>query len=266
MTFRTVAVVVAAALALSACQESTSNPGGLAGDQRRRADQLVSIFENGSTTIAYDYAANLHDGRGVTAGRAGFTTSDGDALRVITAYTAKIPGNPLARFTSELQRLADGNEDTSELPEADYIAAWRQAAADLAFRQVQDEQVDQRYFQPAMAAAGQLGLTTALARAELYDASIQHGTGTDHDALPALISRTNDAVGTPARAGERAWLDAFLTVRADDLRHPANKATQEEWAQSVDRVDCVRRIAESGNLALDAPLSVTAFGSSYNIG
>ncbi|WP_442912768.1 chitosanase [Kutzneria sp. CA-103260] len=35
----------------------------------------------------------MHDGRGVTAGRAGFTTGDGDVLRVITAFTATNPGN-----------------------------------------------------------------------------------------------------------------------------------------------------------------------------
>lgn len=240
--------------------------GGLTADQRRRADQLISVFENSTTTLQYAYAENINDGRGVTAGRAGFTTNDGDALKVIQAYDAVAPGNVLEPFIPELQRLAAaGSGDTSGLPEASYIAAWQQAAADPAFQQVQDDQVDQRYFNPAAADADQLGLTTALARAELYDASIQHGNGTEYDALPALIARTTAKVGTPAAAGESAWLDAFFTVRIDDLQNPANSATQAEWSQSVDRVECLRRIAGGGNYNLDGPLNITAFGSSYTI-
>ncbi|MEV7027138.1 chitosanase [Kitasatospora sp. NPDC093558] len=240
--------------------------GGMTADQRRRADQLISIFENSTTEIQYGYAENINDGRGVTAGRAGFTTNDGDALKVVRAYTAAVPDNPLARFIPELERLASaGSGDTSGLPEADYIAAWKQAAQDAVFRQVQDDQVDQRYFSPAMSQADRLGLTTALARAELYDASIQHGNGTEYDALPALIGRTTAKVGPPSSAGENAWLDAFFEVRIDDLTNPANGSTADEWRKSVDRVECLRRIAATGNHNLDGPLNVTAFGSSYTI-
>lgn len=240
--------------------------GGLTPDQRRRADQLISVFENSTTEIQYAYAENIHDGRGVTAGRAGFTTNDGDALKVVRAYTALSPDNPLARFIPELERLAaSGSGDTSGLPEDEYIAAWQRAAQDPAFRQVQDDQVDQRYFSPAMEQADRLGLTTALARAELYDASIQHGNGSEYDALPALVARTSAKVGSPSQAGEKAWLDAFFDVRVDDLTNPANSSTAEEWRKSVDRVECLRRIAATGNYDLDGPLSVTAFGSSYTI-
>ncbi|WP_442815518.1 chitosanase [Streptomyces sp. NBC_01207] len=51
--------------------------------------------------------ANIRDGSGVTAGRAGFTTSDGDALKVTEAYTIRSPDNPLSRFIPELRRLED---------------------------------------------------------------------------------------------------------------------------------------------------------------
>ncbi|MGW2373469.1 chitosanase [Kitasatospora sp. NPDC001683] len=265
-------VVLAGSAALAgrppaaAVAQRASADGGMTDDQHRRADQLISIFENSTTEIQYGYAQDLGDGRGVTAGRAGFTTSDGDALQVIQAYTGLVPDNPLARFIPELQRLAAaGSADTSGLPEADYLAAWQQAANDAVFRQVQDEQVAQRYFAPAMADAGQLGLSTALARAELYDASIQHSNGSAYDALPALISRTDDKVGAPAAVGEAAWLDAFFDVRIDDLLNPANSATKDEWSKSVDRVECLRRIARSGNHNLDGPLTVTAFGSSYTL-
>ncbi|MFD8708053.1 chitosanase [Kitasatospora sp. NPDC059648] len=270
------ALVAGAAWAATTAQAASDGPaaqaaaaaqaGGLTPDQRRRADQLISVFENSTTEIQYGYAENINDGRGVTAGRAGFTTNDGDALKVVRAYTAVYPDNPLARFVPELERLAAaGSGDTSGLPEADYITAWKQAAQDPAFRQVQDDQVDQRYFTPAMNQADQLGLTTALARAELYDASIQHGNGSEYDALPALIDRTNAKIGRPSTAGERAWLDAFFDVRIDDLNNPANSSTADEWRKSVDRVECLRRIAATGNYDLDGPFDITAYGSGYTI-
>ncbi|MFJ2187026.1 chitosanase [Kitasatospora sp. NPDC087861] len=281
-TRRLAAVAAAAALAAGPAWAATSASatptaataaavqkvaaGGLTPDQHRRADQLISIFENSTTELQYGYAENINDGRGVTAGRAGFTTNDGDALKVVRAYTDVAPDNPLARFIPELERLAAaGSGDTSGLPESDYIAAWKQAAEDATFRQVQDDQVDQRYFTPAMNQADQLGLTTALARAELYDASIQHGNGGEYDALPALISRTDAKVGSPSSAGENTWLNAFFDVRVDDLTNPANSSTADEWRKSVDRVECLRRIAATGNYNLDGPLNVTAFGSSYTI-
>jgi chitosanase len=259
------AISMAATLGINAVAEA-AGPEWLGGDQRRYADQMISVFENSTTTIQYDYAENLNDGRGVTAGRAGFTTNDGDALKVIEAYAALAPANPLASFIPELQRLAAaGSGDTAGLPEADYIAAWKQAAADPVFRQVQDDQVDARYFGPAMQDADQLNLHTALARAELYDAAIQHGTSGAYDGLLGLIARTNQQVGTPDQAGETAWLNAFFAVRIDDLTHPQNTATAAEWAGSVDRVSAVKRIADSGNVALTGPFSLTAFGSTYII-
>ncbi|MEU6124473.1 chitosanase [Streptomyces sp. NPDC047123] len=266
----------------------SNGDASLTAEQRRRADQLVSVFENGTTRIQYAYAENLHDGRGVTAGRAGFTTDDGDALEVVRAYTEQVPDNPLARFLPALERHADGggngngNGDAAEggeeeaggsgdpgdsaaVPDDAYIVAWKRAAADPAFREVQDAQVDARYFDPALRAARKAGLSSPLALAELYDASIQHGNGTDGDSLPALVKRTTAKVGTPAEAGEKKWLDAFFDVRVHDLRHPVNTGTAKEWRASVDRVEAVRRIAANGNDDLDGPFTVTAFGSAHTI-
>jgi Glycosyl hydrolase family 46 len=48
---------------------------GLTPDQKRRAEQLTSIFENDTTELQYAYVEDLHDGRGITAGRAGFNAA-----------------------------------------------------------------------------------------------------------------------------------------------------------------------------------------------
>jgi hypothetical protein len=75
-------------------------------------------------------------------------------------------------------------------------------------------------------------------------------------------SRTNDRTGS---ADEKAWLKAFFDVRTEDLRNPKNAATQEEWAKSTDRVDCLRRVAAADGYRLDGPLTVTAFGTTYTL-
>jgi hypothetical protein len=242
--------------------------GGLTPDQRRRADQILSTFENSTTTIQYGYAENLGDGRGVTAGRAGFCTGTGDAVLVVERYTKAKPGNVLAKFLPELRKLAkSGSAKTSGLPEAAYVKAWRQAAADGAFRQAQDQITDELYFNPAMRYADKAGVKTALARAQLYDAIVQHGGGTDPDSLGALLKRTNAAAGgTPATGvNERTWLARFFEVRIADLRNPANDETQEEWAGSVDRVKSMQRIAATGNYDLRGPISFSVYGDSFRI-
>ena len=257
-----VPLLVVAALVAS----TPAGPNWLDHYQRRRADQLVSAFENSTIEVQYGYAENLGDGRGVTAGRAGFTTSTCDALAVIEVYTDDVGDNVLSAFVPELERLCDdGSDETDGLPEDDYIAAWDAAANDPAFRGAQDALVDRDYYVPAMEAADDLGLETALARAELFDTSLQHGPGDDPDGLYALIERTNDAVGRPAAAGEPAWLDAFFDVRIDDLTNPADADTAEDWRQSTDRVECMRRIAASGNYDLAGPLTFSVYGDEFTI-
>ncbi|GAA2097602.1 chitosanase [Streptomyces albiaxialis] len=234
--------------------------------QRSRADQMVSVFENGTTEPQYAYAENLGDGRGVTAGRIGFTTSDGDALTVVRAYAKAVPGNPLARFVPELERLRKANsEDTEGLPEERYVAAWKRAAKDEEFREIQDRQIDRRYYDPAMREADRVGLKTPLARAELYDTAVQHGAGHDPDSLHALVRRTTKKAGTVAEAGEKKWLDTFLSTRAANLRSPSNEATADEWKKSVDRVEAFRRLADDGNYDLDGPYELKAFGGTYDV-
>jgi chitosanase len=255
-------------LALASFGVATEPPpdGWLDADQRRRADALISAFENSTTEIDYAYAENLDDGRGVTAGRAGFTTATCDALEVIEIYSARVGDNVLTPFVAELERLcAAQSDDTSALPEAAYVGAWSQAAADPEFTAAQDALVDRWYYIPAMTAADEIGLETALARAELYDASIQHGTGDDPDGLAALIERTSDRIGTPAEAGEVNWLDAFFDVRIEDLTNPFNADTADEWSESTDRVECLRRLAAVGNYELDGPITFTVYGDEFTV-
>jgi chitosanase len=60
------------------------------------AEQMISVFENESTSLRYDYIENLHDGRGYTAGSDGFETRDSDLLQVVEIYDGMRPNNVLS--------------------------------------------------------------------------------------------------------------------------------------------------------------------------
>jgi chitosanase len=229
--------------------------------QKTRAEQLTNLFENGSFDFAYGYVESLGDGRGITAGRAGFTSATGDLLKVVKDYTAEKSDNALAKFMPRLWEIfrerSDSEEGLEGLPQA-----WRTASKDPDFRRVQDEVVDELYYQPSVQYSNQLGLCTALARAAVYDTIIQHGEGNDPDGLPAILERTQEAVeGTPAIGiDEKLWLDTFLSQRRKTLAHAHNESTREVWSKSVGRCDVFRSLAEQGNYNLSGVITVNAGG------
>ncbi len=226
--------------------------------QRQRADALISVFENDTPTLQYGYAERLGDGRGITAGRAGFTTGTGDAYLVVARYASAHPGAAISGFLPELRRLLTAADPSDTRRLSGFEAAWAQAADDDAFRADQDAIVDSLYYRPAIRHARTAGVTLPLAVTELYDAIIQHGEGDDPDGLAALIARTNAAAhGTPATGvDERAWLRTFLRVRRATLLNAHDPATRAEWRESVDRVDIVATLEREGNVTLDGPLRI----------
>jgi chitosanase len=234
-----------------------SGSAGITADQKRRAEQITSIFENDTIELQYAYIENINDGRGYTAGRAGFTTATGDLIVVVERYTAEVPGNGLAVYIPRLVELAEQVSDSTEglegLPQA-----WMQAATDPRFRAVQDAVVDELYYRPTVEHWQQLGLITALSLAALYDADIQHGDGDDPDGLSAMLERTRARVGgTPATGvSETTWLSAFLDVRLATLSFAFNPETRAAWAMATDRPEVYRALLDDGNFDLNGPIMI----------
>jgi chitosanase len=232
---------------------------------RRRMDTIVSVFENGTTEIQYGYAEDLGDGRGVTAGRAGFTSATGDLLAVVERYTEDEPGAPLADFLPALERLAAAeSSDTSDL--GGFARAWADAAGDPAMQAAQDAEVDQTYFQPARAVADELDLEQPMSLAVLYDTIVQHGEGDDPDGLPAIVAETLAVAGGSPGTGvdEEEWTTQLLAIRRAHLARAADPATREEWAASVGRVDSLQALVDAG-IDLRGPFTMEAFGDEYRI-
>ncbi|MDC0713740.1 chitosanase [Stigmatella sp. ncwal1] len=104
-------------------------------------------------------------------------------------------------------------------------------------------------YEAAMSEAKKWGLTTALSKAALYDAFIQHGAQGVQD----LLQRTHNALGVsglaapavgPQGISEDAWLRSFLEQRRDTL------AADPEARYAVDRVATYEKQRRRGNWEL----------------
>jgi len=239
--------------------------GGFGSGEARQMtmeDKIVSIFENSTPLIQYAFIANLNDGRGYTAGRAGFTSGTGDMLEVVKAYKALAPDNILAKYFPALL-LVNGSASVAGLE--GLPQDWALATGDARFIAAQDSVNERLYRQPARQLAGVLGVKLPLSRLAIYEAGIQHGYGDDFDSVNKIAERASVAVaGTPAKGvDEKKWLQAFLTERRNDLLNPADKATAAGWAASVSRADAIQSIYDSANFKLDLPIKITVYGDTF---
>ncbi len=229
-------------------------------------NQVISVFENNSPVRQYGYIENLSDGRGYTAGRAGFTTATGDFLEVVERYTRVRSSNNLAPYLDELRWLADMESgQVTRLP--GIVHAWQTEADDALFQRIQDELVDDYYYAPAMNYATQFGLVLPLTRLALADAAIQHGNGEDADSLYAMLTKTNDNLGGAPSDGfdEVRWLTEFLAVRKVILLHPNNSETQTVWVESVGRVTALQTLLDLNNLYFKTPFIINPWGDTFTI-
>src|SRR3954464_9409867 len=155
-------------------------------ERKLRAAQITSTFENATLELQYDYVENIGDGRGITAGRAGFTSATGDLLLIVQRYTEAKPDNVLTPYIPALEAVS-GTDSVKGL--GGFTHAWAGAADDPDFRKLQDELVDELYFNPAMTMAAEVGIETPLGQAIIWDTMIQHGAGGD-DGTWAVIEDT----------------------------------------------------------------------------
>ncbi len=227
-------------------------------------DRIVSLFENSTPLIQYGFIANLNDGRGYTAGRAGFTSGTGDLLEVIREYQTLAPDNVLVKYLPALL-LVNGSASVAGLE--DLPQDWALAAGDARFAAAQDRVNERIYRQPARELAAMLGVRLPLSRLALYEAGIQHGFGEDPDSVNRIAQRASAAVaGSPAMGlDEKKWLQAFLSERRKTLLHPADQATAAGWAASVSRADAIQSIYDSGNFNLEQPITITVYGDTFTL-
>jgi chitosanase len=234
--------------------------------QQQRAESLTSLFESDSIHPCYACVEVLGDGRGVTAGRIGFTSATGDLLLLVQRLTAERPTNSLARYLPRLNELAASRSNSIASLEG-IAVAWQREAKQVDMRAIQDALYDELYWQPSFRLALKLKITSALGIAILGDSMVQHGDGDDPDGVFAIAARTTKrSGGTPgAQISEAQWLRTFLSMRRADLAHAYDPDTREVWAASVTRVDVLRQLLDDGKWDLNTALVIHTGGYDIRI-
>jgi chitosanase len=229
-------------------------------ERKHRAAQITSTFENSTLELQYDYVENIGDGRGITAGRAGFTSATGDLLLIVRRYLEAKPDNVLAHYIPALEAV-NGTDSMKGL--GGFADAWAAAAEDPDFRRLQDQLVDELYFDPAMTMAADLGIETPLGQVIIWDTMIQHGAGGDNGTW-AIIKETEKDAGVVGQ-NESAWLDSFLDARLRHLLRMYRATTENADLSSESRVDALRSLLQEGNLALEPPLTWEVYGDRFEL-
>jgi len=245
-------------LFFSACGSSSSDTDEhniyFTKTQRTIADQFISIFENGTTDIQYDYIENFNDNRGYSAGRAGFTSATGDMLLVIQEYTKRKPDNSLAKYIDELKRLFqiyknnnyELSDESANIENLDGIKeAWVENAQFQLFRDVQDKIVDDLYFYPSVDICDEVGLMMPLSLLTIYDSYIQHGK-IGIDELVAKATEMTNGQTPKDGADELIWLKNFVINRKTVL-----ESDQSVWNGSINRVIELLDLIEAKNTQLE---------------
>ncbi|MFJ5777242.1 chitosanase [Streptomyces sp. NPDC093094] len=233
-------------------------PPGLAAPAKKElAQQIVASSAFSSLDWRSSYAAieDPGDGEGYTAGIVGFCTGTHDLLVLVENYTEAHPDNGLARYLPALRKV-DGT-DSHEGLDPGFTAAWKAEAKVPAFREAQEAERDEVYFDPAVRMAKLDGLGT-LGQFVYYDAMILHGPDSSPNGFYGIRERALKEAGLPSEGGsERAYLKAFLDVRREAMlaKRPGTDTSRIDTAQ--------RRFLDSGNLALTTPLTWQVYGETF---
>jgi chitosanase len=221
---------------------------------------ITAVFENDKVSPQYDFIADQKDGCGYTAGWIGFCTKYGDLLDVVEAYNTAKPGDhPLRSYTSALRRLADDRTDDVGPLGSKFTKAWKDAAADQAFRRVQVEVGQRNYLEPALRIARSKGITTALGLENLFDTALMMGpSATACDGVLKISAQTDKALrGNPASGVPEAdWLRRFNQIRIKRLKKPCTPGRQADWPRATGRPEALQELADRGNWALTPPVSI----------
>ena len=221
------------------------------------ADHIVSIFENSTPEIQYCAIEDVKDGRGYTAGAAGFTTATGDLYELVIRYHKINPDTPFAGLEGILREKAR-HQDGSIVGLETLPEIWKSVCDTPFFKQAQDQLVNDYYKKPARKYVKKYQLKSQLAYLIIYDTIIQHGDGDDPDSFQGVISKMNFIP-----EGETEFLKEFLRARIEILNCSTNPSTRDTWHDSVDRAWALLRLIDAGEFELKTPLTLHVWGEDW---
>ena len=230
-----------------------------------RIEEVVSVYENATTVQAYDYIEDIHDGRGYTAGKIGFTSATFDMAVVIRKYLEYRP-EKISDWDDVLKLIdvRSQEHDGSVLGLEKLPSLWKKSAEDIFFKKAQDEIAFEMYMKPAQDALKLCGYNSNKALLIFYDTIVQHGYGEspeeEPDSFIAILSRVKKV---PLES-ESAFLNEFLKLRKKVLMHSSDPSTRDAWRESVYRIKSLRKILYS-SVDLNTTFSIRVWGKEFQI-
>ena len=216
-------------------------PTALTATQTATIKAIVNLFETSQVLGDYGQVTVISGDTGhLTFGRSQTTLGSGNLHDLVRQYCDNIGARFRRRLADFLPRLKKKDIGLDTDPQLHNLL--RATADDPVMRDVQDEFFDDRYFDPAMKTAGNIGISTPLGCAVVYD-SLVHGSW---DRIRERVK------GTPVTLGEQQWITAYVGKRRDWLA----ASTRADLRATVYRMDAISRLIELDQWGLELPLVV----------
>jgi len=220
--------------------------------QKQTAQSIVNLFETGAVLGDYGSVTVIPGDTGhLTFGRSQTKLGSGNLLGLLQRYCA----NDGARFKQWLAPCLPRFEATDFSLDNDLRLQnlLRATADDPIMRETQDVFFDDVYWQPAARTAANLGITSALGVAVVYDSSV-------HGSWKLIRDRTVARSGTLTALGEKDWITAYVNTRHAWLTtHPRS-----DLRKTAYRMEAFQRLIEQGYWGLELPLVVRGAEISLN--
>ena len=235
------------------------------------ANQITSLMEGGSTQGNYGTLTTIDDGGGVSYGKHQVTLTSGTLGKVVRAYVNASTSSNAGVLRGYLPKVEA--KDMSLKTNQPFLDALKGASKEREMQVAQDMIFNDVYWEPAVKAAGNNGITTPLGFALLYDTKIQGG-------MESVMSRARaqlgggigDIVGEK-EITEQAFLLAYAQQRKARLLGLAKSAqdkgkTTRAKALRVSVYRCTGfiELIEADNLNVEGPsggVDIKGPGSGY---
>jgi len=227
-------------------EEETMHP--VPEEKKKVIDQVLSVFETGSSEPSYSKVVFLDDGAGITYGKHQ-STDGGGALDQIVMKYIDYGGKYADELRQYLPLLADDETtkaNPDDLPKSvkELMNLLQAAGEDPLMQAAQDKVFDEHYWDPAISQAWDMGLTLPLSWLVCYDSTIHSGS----NGIARIRKRF--AALPPSRGGdEKRWTKAYLEARRAWLASHPNPVVQ----NTVYRIDSMLQLIEDDNWMLDVP-------------
>jgi chitosanase len=222
---------------------------------------LTCVAENDTPGFVFNYAENIHDGRGITFGIIGFTSGTFDGTILLKRIQMKKTSHPLCSYIPAFERIdnlhSSGHVD--DLTGLDnFITDFNKYGNDSVVKLAQLELLDELYWNPALKITSDYGLSLNITKGQIYDATVRHG----EDGAAEIAQWTTSALGGSPATGinEIDWLKRYFIERKRYYKE------QDDETGVIERVDVMYQgILDSGNYAMVPPFSVRCYDETMHL-